>query len=67
MEPGSVVQIRKGQYEGKRARIKGTDSFFYHLQLLTESGRDQVHGLVTVHRSAIAPTYHTPNKVDSVS
>ena len=54
MRIGEVVQVVKGEHEGKQATIRGTEGFFYHVQLLTRSGRKQVNGLASVHRSAIA-------------
>ena len=51
---GEKVQVVRGEHEGKRAKIRGAEGFFYHVQLLTRSGRKQANGLVSIHRSAIA-------------
>jgi 5'(3')-deoxyribonucleotidase len=53
---GEIVRVIKGEHEGKLAVLNRTDGFFCHLQLLTHSGRKQVGGLVTLHRSSIAAT-----------
>ena len=50
---GEKVRVIKGEHEGKRAKLTGTDGFFCHLLLLTKSGKPSVHGRVTLHRSAI--------------
>jgi hypothetical protein len=55
MRPGETVQVVKGEHEGKKAKMHGSDGFFCHIQLLTRSGRKQEHGLVTLHKSDIAP------------
>lgn len=62
MVPGEVVQVIKGEHEGKRCRIRGTDGFFYHIELLTAKGKRSANGLVSVHRTAIAPL---PDAVES--
>lgn len=50
---GEVVNVVKGTHEGKKARIRGSSGFFYHVQILTPSGRAAANGLISLHRSAI--------------
>lgn len=59
MHPGEVVRVVKGEHEGKTARLRGSAGFFYHLQLLTPSGRKAANGLVSLHRTSIAPLEKT--------
>lgn len=55
MRPGEIVDVVRGEYEGKIARINGSMGYFYHLQILTPSGKRQVNGLVTLHKSSVKP------------
>lgn len=57
MVPGEIAQIVRGEYEGRRCRINMSDGFFFHVQLLTPAGRKAVNGLVSVHRSVLAPLH----------
>lgn len=54
MNPGEEVQIVKGKFQGRRAKVRGTDGWFYQVQVLTPSGDKDPNGLVSIHRTAIA-------------
>lgn len=55
MGPGEVVQVITGEHKGKKVKIKSSAGWYYHCQLLTESGRKSATGSVSLHRTAIAP------------
>jgi hypothetical protein len=55
MVPGEIVQVVKGEHEGKRCRINMSDGFFFHVQLLTPGDRKAANGLISLHRTALTP------------
>lgn len=53
--PGTIVEILKGEHSNKKAMVKDSDGYHYHLQLLTPSGNLSKTFVSYVHKFHVRP------------
>lgn len=54
MRPGDIVKIIKGKHEGRTGVIRGSETYYYHVQLLpVVAGKETERE--SFHRSEVKP------------